>query len=155
MGLCCQKEQQDINLDPLEQPLAMELERPTYSSAFSSKIHSDDLWGNYPEEVVDNQIYEIQHTWDADMKQMDITLLEKNDLVNIAILINPYTYLDTAVEIEGWEHILEGKKLKDFESAPETFRFEDRNWILKLGWESYNESESEEEKNHLTDENGI
>ena len=32
---------------------------------------------------------------------------------------------------------LYSKTLKDFLSAPETFKFEDRDWVLELGWEQY------------------
>ena len=36
--------------------------------------------------------------------------------------------------------IFYSKTNEDFISAPETFKFEDRDWILKLGWERYDKS---------------
>ena len=30
------------------------------------------------------------------------------------------------------------KTQEDFFNAPETFKFEERDWTLKLGWEKYN-----------------
>ena len=48
----------------------------------------------------------------------------------------PYI-LDTEVNIDGWKHVFKNKTCEDFLYAPETFRFEDRDWILKLGWERY------------------
>ena len=36
---------------------------------------------------------------------MNITLLEKNDLINIAILMK---YPNTEVDIEGWKHVITG-----------------------------------------------
>ena len=66
---------------------------------------------------------------------MNITLLEKNDLVNIGIQPSFPTLLDTEVNIDGWQHVVKGKTFQDFLSAPETFKFEDRDWKLELGWE--------------------
>ena len=61
---------------------------------------------------------------------MNITLLEKNELVNISILgLNPL-WTDTEVNIEGYQHVVKGKTYQDFLNAPETFRYEERDWVI-------------------------
>ena len=68
---------------------------------------------------------------------MNITLLEKNELVNIGI---KGIFSGTELDIDGWKHTIKSKKHCDFESAPETFKFKDRNWIVKVGWEFYDKN---------------
>ena len=34
-------------------------------------------------------------------------------------------------------HNLYSKTMEDFFGAPETFKLDDRDWILELGWERY------------------
>ena len=50
--------------------------------------------------------------------------------------------------------IFYSKTNEDLISAPETFRFEDRDWILKLGWERYDKSapakDSQKSKSEMT-----
>ena len=75
---------------------------------------------------------------DNRFNQMNITLLEKSNLVNISI--SSPNYFHTEVDIDEWKHDIKNKKYRDFESAPETFKFKDRNWNIILGWEYYDKS---------------
>ena len=56
------------------------------------------------------------------------------------------------MSIEGWQHVVKDKTFEDFLNAPETFKFEDRNWILELGWEQYDLSASEKSSEYGSDE---
>ena len=42
------------------------------------------------------------------------------------------------VDIDGWQHFIKGKSIDNLKDSPETFRYEERDWNLKLGWEFYN-----------------
>ena len=65
--------------------------------------------------------------------------MERDEVINISVFATKISdYLDTEVNIEGWKHVVKGKTCEDFLNAPETFRFEDRDWNLVLGWERYN-----------------
>ena len=57
MGVCCQTAQEGPTLDPLEEPEIREIERQDSTSSISSRINSEDLYRNCPEEEVDNQMY--------------------------------------------------------------------------------------------------
>ena len=105
MGICCQKPIAIHNSDTYEQPQIEDLERPLYSSGISAGIHSEDLYGNMPEEVIDTQIYEIFHTPNIFGDHMNISLLEKNDLVNINIATS-YNPWGTFIDIDGWQHVI-------------------------------------------------
>ena len=51
--------------------------------------------------------------------------------------------------------IFYSKTNEDFISAPETFKFEDRDWILKLGWERYDKSAPAKDRQKPKSEMGI
>ena len=42
------------------------------------------------------------------------------------------------MDIDGWQHVIPGKTLKHIKASPETFRYEERDWELKLSWEDFN-----------------
>ena len=69
---------------------------------------------------------------------MNISLIEKNDFINISIRDNDE---GTEVDIDGWQHIIYDKYEDDYEESPETFTFKERNWNMKLRWESKEESD--------------
>ena len=57
MGICCQTAQEGPTLDPLEEPEIREIERQDSTSSISSRINSEDIYGNCPQEELDDQMY--------------------------------------------------------------------------------------------------
>ena len=86
MGICCQKPIA-VHNDPHELPEIREFDRGNYTSSISAGIHSEDLYGNRVEEEVDDQIFQIFHSMQVNIgdQKMNMSLLEKNDLINISI----------------------------------------------------------------------
>ena len=73
-----------------------------------------------------------------DFTAQNIGLLEKDNFINL-VITPEREHRGTAIEIDRWRSIIRDKQTTAFKDAPETFRHEDRNWNLSLGWEGDND----------------